>query len=123
MTTEEARLFFQKDKFATETTGIVIENVLENYSKCSLKICEKHMNAANSVMGGAIFTLADFSFAVASNTKDSLTVTASSTINYLGPAKGDSLISECTLIKDGKRVCYYEINICDNLGNKIALIT
>lgn len=33
MTTEEARLFFQKDKFATETTGIVIENVLENYSK------------------------------------------------------------------------------------------
>lgn len=123
MTKEEAEQFFKDDKFATETTGIKIEEVLENYSRCSLKIEKKHMNAANSVMGGAIFTLADFSFAVASNTKDTLTVTASSTINYLGSPKGDTLISECTLIKDGKRICFYEITIKDNVNTKVAYIT
>lgn len=58
---------FKKDRFATEATGITIEAVDENYAKCQLIVEEKHMNAAGSVMGGALFTLADFTFAVAAN--------------------------------------------------------
>ena len=45
--------------------NVEIEEVDDGYAKCSLEIQPHHLNAANTVMGGAIFTLADFAFAVA----------------------------------------------------------
>ena len=64
---EKAKEFFIKDRYAMITTGIEIEEVEEKYAKCSLKINENHTNATGHVMGGAIFTLADFTFAVSIN--------------------------------------------------------
>lgn len=119
---EKAREFFIKDRFAMPTTGIEIEDVEDYYAKCSLKIEEKHLNAAGKVMGGAVFTLADFTFAVASNHNGEPTVTTTSQITYLSAAKGEKLISESKLIKNGKTTCTYEINITDNLGTPVALV-
>lgn len=120
---EEAREFFIKDRYAMVTTGIEIEEVGEHYAKCSLKLDERHKNATGQVMGGAMFTLADFVFAVATNFKQPVTVTAVSQISYLGIAKGDTLYGESKLLKDGKRTCFYEINITDNLGNAVAVVS
>ena len=121
---EKARDFFKDDVFATDTTGIVIEEVGDRYAKCSLKLNSSHMNAANQVMGGAIFTLADFTFAVAANhSRERLTVTTVSQISYLSTAKGDVLYGESKMIKDGKRSCFYEISITDNTGNLVALVS
>lgn len=120
---EEAREFFIKDRYAMVTTGIEIEEVGEHYAKCSLKLDERHMNATGHAMGGAIYTLADFVFAVATNFKQPITVTAVSQISYLGAAKGDTLYGESKLLKDGKRTCFYEINITDNLGNAVAVVS
>lgn len=120
---EEAKEFFADDVFATKTTGIEIEEVGECYAKCSMKIDKRHINAAGSVMGGAIFTLADFVFAVASNFRRPLTVTATSQISYLGPARGNILYGESKLLRDGKRMCFYEISITDNLGNSVATVS
>ena len=111
---ERAREFFKKDVYATETTGIVIEEVKGNYYvRCSLKITEKHKNAGGRVMGGAIYTMADFIFAVAANFDKPLTVTAVSQISYIGAAKSYVLIGESKLFKDGRRSCFYEITIND----------
>lgn len=120
---EEAREFFIKDRYAMVTTGIEIEEVGEHYAKCSLKLDERHKNATGQVMGGAMFTLADFVFAVATNFKQPVTVTAVSQISYLGIAKGDTLYGESKLLKDGRRTCFYEINITDNLGNLVAVVS
>ncbi|MCQ2082327.1 MAG: PaaI family thioesterase [Lachnospiraceae bacterium] len=112
--------FFKDDIFATETTGIDIVEVGEGYAKCSMALSKKHFNAANGIMGGAIYTLADFSFAVATNASDVRTVTSSGHIQYLSGVKGDTLISEARMLKDGKRVCFYEIIIKDNTGVLVA---
>lgn len=121
---EEARNFFEKDIYATQTTGIEIDAVGKNYAKCSFKIEDKHRNAVGQVMGGAIYTLADFVFAVATNFEEKTpTVTTVSQISYLGIAKGDVLVGESRLVKDGKRVCFYEILISDDLGNRVAIVS
>ncbi len=120
---EEAREFFSKDIYAVETTGIVIEDCAENYAKCSLKVNESHTNATGHIMGGAIFTLADFTFAVASNFGGTPTVTTMSNISYLSSPKGDILYSEAKLVKNGKRICFFNIEITDNLGNMIATVS
>lgn len=120
---EKAREFFSNDKYATVQTGIEILEIDKGYAKCTLKINENHKNALGNVMGGVAFTLADFVFAVATNFEAPFpTVTASSHISYLGAPKGDTLIGESKLIKDGQRVCVYQISINDNLGNAVALV-
>ena len=120
---EKAREFFRKDIFASETTGIEIEEVGLHYAKCVLNIGDKHKNAYGGVMGGAIFTLADYTFAVSSNFNAPQTVSVSSNISFTGMAKGKKLIAESALIKDGRSTCLYSIEIKDELGTKVAFVT
>ncbi|MCQ2541731.1 MAG: PaaI family thioesterase [Lachnospiraceae bacterium] len=120
---EKAREFFAGDIFATSTSGIVIDEVGDRYAKCSMKIDDRHVNARGTVMGGAIYTLADFTFAVAANHQNPGTVSVVGQISYMGVAKGDTLIGESHLIKDGRSNCFYNIDITDNLGNKVAAVS
>ena len=119
---EEARAFFAADRYATEATGCVIEAVGEQYARCSLVLEPKHRNAVGQVMGGVAYTLADFAMAVASNFHQPLTVTLSSSIQYLGAVKGTTLFAETRLVKDGKRNCVYEVHVTDDLGTPVALV-
>lgn len=91
---ERAREMFSEDRYATECTGIVIEDVTPGYAKCQLKIEPRHCNALAKPMGGVIFTLADFAFAIAANFDKEVTVSQSAQINYLAVAKGSTLIAE-----------------------------
>lgn len=116
----KAREFFENDIFATKTCGIIIEETGDNYAKCSMKIEKKHKNAMDRVMGGAIFALADFAFAVASNTDDVFTVSTVNNISFVSAAKSDVLIGEAKLVKDGRTVCFYNIEVRDDLGNLVA---
>ena len=116
--------YFSHDLFATETSGIVIEDARPNYAKCSLKVERRHLNANNTVMGGALFTLADFTFAIASNTGDYSTVSLSSSITYFSPAgEGTTLYAESECIKSGRSTCTFVIHITDDKGKKIAMVT
>ena len=120
---EQAREIFKKDRFAMVTTGIEIVEVDKGYAKCSLTIDDRHVNATGHVMGGAIFTLADFVFAVATNFKQKTTVTTVSQISYLGTPKGNILYGESKMLKDGRRNCFYEIIIRDNSDNMVAVVS
>ena len=119
---EEARAFFRGDVFATEA-GCVIDEVAENFARCSLTLTPRHRNAVGQVMGGVSFTLADFAFAVAAYFHQSLTVSVTSTISHLGTVKGTRLIARTRLVKDGRRNCFYEVDVADDLGNPVALVS
>lgn len=120
---EQAREFFGEDYYATKVTGIEIEEVGDHYARCSLELTRNHKNAYGGVMGGAIFTLADYTFAVASNFRQPQTVSVTSQINFIGRAKGSRLIAESRLIKDGRTTCLYGIDVTDELGTKVAFVT
>ena len=121
---EEARQYFARDRYASEITGVVIEEVGPHYAKCSLKIDERHLNALDFLMGGVVYTMADLTFAVAANFHaERTTVTNVAQVSYLNPLSGDTIYSESRLVKDGKRVCFYEIRIWDNNGRDLALVT
>ena len=119
---EEIRNIFKDDRFALEN-GMIIDDAGENYAKCSLEIEDRHKNAMGAVMGGAIFTLADFAFGVAANNKGFGTVSINSSIAFLGAAKGERLIAEARCIKNGRTTCYYTVSVTDDRGTKVAEIT
>ena len=122
MTLDEVRERFSHDRFAT-VNGAVIDAVGEGYAKCSMALNETHRNALGAVMGGAIFTLADFAFAVASNWNKNPQVSLDASISFLGKAKGDRLVAEAHKIREGRSTCYYEVMVCDELGNQVAHMT
>lgn len=120
---EKVKEIFIKDRFAMATTGIEIVAVGKKYAKCKLEIEEKHVNATGHVMGGAIYTLADFVFAIATNYNQPVTVTTVSQISYLGTPKGKVLFGESRMLKDGRRNCFYEIMITDDVGTLVACVS
>ena len=86
-TLEEAREYFSCDKFATEN-GMTLDEIDEAHAVTSMTLGERHKNAFGGVMGGAIFTLADFAFAALTNDRERLTVAQQVSVNYLAAPKG-----------------------------------
>lgn len=122
MTLDEVRGRFSHDRFAT-VNGAVIDEIGEGYAKCTMVLNDTHRNALGAVMGGAIFTLADFAFAVASNWNKNPQVSLGASISFLGRAKGERLTAEARKVKEGRKTCYYEIMVTDELGNQVAHMT
>ncbi|MCR5398266.1 MAG: PaaI family thioesterase [Lachnospiraceae bacterium] len=121
---EEAREMFAKDLYATKLSGITVEEVGENYAKCAMKLTDDHKNAYGGIMGGAIYTLADLAFAVASNfDKPASTVSLVGQATFLSMTRGSILYAETDLIKDGRTNCFYNVRIYDDLGKDIAAVT
>ena len=121
-TIDEARAYFEGDRFAVEN-GMVIDAIGEGTSTCSMDILPRHRNANGGVMGGAIFTLADFAFAAACNNVHRPTVGLQISINYLSAAKGARLIAAARCVKDGRTTCVYAIDVTDDLGRDVARFT
>ena len=118
-TVESAREFFYKDKFAVNM-GITLDELTEDKAVCSLKLTDEHKNAYGGVMGGAIFTLCDFAFAVLSNQIHKVTVAQQVSINYLSSVKGDILIAEAHCRKNGRTSSVVIVNASDDTGRDIA---
>jgi acyl-CoA thioesterase len=119
---EEAREYFSHDRFATENS-IQIDELSNEKSVCSLSVEERHKNAFGGVMGGAIFTLADFAFATLTNDREHITVAQQSNINFLSPVKGDKLTAQATYRKNGRSSCVVTVDVTDSTGRDIALVT
>lgn len=119
----EIKEFFGNDVYASKTTGIEIVDAEPGYAKCRLVIDERHKNAVGQVMGGVFFVMADFAFAIAANYKQQPTVTQSSQIVYLSPAKSNVLYAETEKIRSGRKTCFYKISITDDTGELCAYVT
>lgn len=121
-TLEQAQDYFKNDRFATEN-GAVIEEVADTYAVCSLCLTEHHRNAMGNVMGGVLFMLGDFAFAVASNFGKRHTVSTTSQITFLRAAQGDKLTARAEAVREGRSTVYYEISITDSTGTLAARMT
>ena len=116
---DAAREYFACDRFATDN-GITLDELDGNHAVTSLTIGERHKNAFGGVMGGAIFTLADFAFAALTNSREHVTVAQQVSINYLSAAKGERLIATARYRKDGRSSCVVNVDVTDDTGRDVA---
>jgi len=118
---DELNEFFKNDIFATKLLNAKILEANNDYAKCFFEITADHKNAKGVVMGGAIFSLADFTFAVATNQHEEYyTVSTTSNVNFIRPAFNGKLTAEAIKIKDGKTICFYDVNVYDDKNTLIA---
>ena len=119
MNTNEARSLASRDLFA-ELVGIEIVEARPGYCKASLQVEDKHLNAANVVQGGAIFTLADLAFAIASNSRGHLALAINVNISFLNVVTTGTLFATATEVDEPKRLGAYDVIITDNSDKIIA---
>ncbi len=121
----ELKEFFAKDAYATSTTGIEILSAENGCSKLQLHLDGRHKNALGFTMGAVYFTMADFAFAVATNSSplsDVSTITLSSAINMMNSAKTDLIFAEAFPQKDGRLTCFYHIDVYEIFDGKKRVI-
>ena len=123
-TLDQIRACFSGDRFATETTGCEIVSAEPGRAVCSMAVRPGLLNANSVPMGGAIFTLADFAFAVAANGHSTaVTVTQQVSVTFLAASRGKVLTAEASCIRAGRRTCLYAVDVTDELGTRVAYLT
>lgn len=128
---EQAQETFRLDRYATETTGIAIVEVGAHEAECSLTVESRHCNARGVAMGGVLYTMGDFTAAVAANSEcmripdDLCWVSLDATIHYLSAAPmGTSLVAKSHAIKHGRSTALYQTTIenLDNGNQTVAIV-
>jgi acyl-CoA thioesterase len=103
--------FFNQKDFS-KNIGIELLEVHYGYAKAKLKVTDFHLNNAGVCHGGAIFTLADFAFAVASNSFGKVSLAINTSISFMHAAReGDELVAEAKLVDESNRLGTYEVII------------
>lgn len=120
---EELEAVFRNDRFATQAAGCHIVSGERGRAVCEMELADVHRNAMGNVMGGAIFTLADFALAIACNIGEEPTVSVDSSISFLRSTKGAKLTATAVCDKPGRHLGFYTILVEDDLGKAVAKMT
>lgn len=122
-TLEEIEAVFANDRFATETAGCRVVSGEHGRAVCSMELADVHRNAMGNVMGGAIFTLADFALAICCNIGEEPTVSVDSSISFFRSTQGAALTATAVCDKPGRHLGFYTVTVEDDLGKQIAKMT
>ena len=112
--------FSENDRFARHS-GIELIEFSKGSARAKMKVAEKHLNAVGIVHGGAIFTLADYVFAVASNSHGTVAVSINAHISNLKAVKSGVLYAEARELSLGKKLGHYEVLVTDDTGDLVAI--
>jgi acyl-CoA thioesterase len=112
--------FFSWDRLA-KTLGIVTLSLGEGRAEASMTVADLHLNGLNTVHGGALFSLADYAFALACNSRKLVTVALTATISFtkaVGP--GSVLRAIAEEVSTSSRTGVYSVRIVDGTGEIVA---
>ena len=101
--------------------GIRLLDVQEGYAKTQMVFTPDMENMFGMAHGGAVFSLIDAAFEVASNSHGTMAVALNMNINYLAsPDKGAALTAEATETNKTKKTAAYDIRATDDSGKLLA---
>jgi len=118
---DKIRKFFENDRFAAYT-GIKVVDISPGRAKTKMKVEDRHLNGIGTVHGGAMFTLADFTFALAANSYGRVTVAINANISYLKAVKTGTLIAEARELSKSNRISNYTVKIKEAEGEKLVAV-
>jgi acyl-CoA thioesterase len=110
----------RNDRFANHNE-IHLVSIGKGEAIAEMSVTDKHLNGVNIIQGGALFTLADFAFAAASNSHGRIAVAANASISFFKGVSSGKLTAKATEHSSGKTLATYIVDITDEEGNKIAL--
>jgi len=117
---EKIRKFFENDRFA-DLSNIEVVSIAPGKASAQMEVQEMHLNGVGTVHGGALFTLADFTFALAANSHGTVTVAINANISYLKAVSKGLLTAEARELSGGGRIASYTVDIYDESRDLVAV--
>lgn len=117
---EEVMAFFKDDRYAVGTLDPELVEAAPGHAVVRMRIEDRHRNAMDRVMGGALFTLADFAIGIAENVGQPPTTSLVGTVEFLGNARGDELVATCEVDHMGRSTCAATCDVRDAQGRLVA---
>jgi len=115
----ELKRIFKTDRYAG-LANIELLTAGPGHATAKMTLHPHHLNALKTVQGGAIFTLADFTFAVACNSHGTLAVALNVSITFMKAATTGTLWAEAREISKNFKVGTYAVEVKDDQGDLIA---
>ncbi|NLI92305.1 MAG: hotdog fold thioesterase [Peptococcaceae bacterium] len=110
----------KKDIFAKHI-GIEIIEAGEGKAVGRLKTSGDHLNGLGIVHGGVIFSLADTTFAAASNSREGIAVAANVSISYCKAAQQGTLVARAEEVSLSRKLATYLVKVFDEEDSLVAL--
>ena len=115
----ELKRLFKTDRYA-ELSNIELLTAGPGRATAKMTLHPHHLNALGTVQGGAIFTLADFTFAVACNSHGTMAVALDVSIVFMKAATTGTLRAEAKEISKNFKVGLYLVEVKDDAGDLVA---
>jgi len=117
---EKTLEFFRRNDLFAKHCGIELIDGRPGWARAKMEIQPFHLNGAKTVHGGAIFTLADFTFAVASNSHGQLALAINTSTSFVKAAYDGILYAEAKELSLNRKLGTYEVRISDQNDRLIA---
>ncbi|MBN2508246.1 MAG: PaaI family thioesterase [Verrucomicrobia bacterium] len=111
---------FQRDQYARHS-GIELESVEPGKARARMSVLPCHLNGVGTVQGGALFTLADFAFAAASNSHGTIAVAINVSITFMKAVSSGTLTAAAEEVAINPRLGAYTVRITDESGALVAI--
>src|SRR6516164_5823181 len=116
-----AAALYERDR-ASQALGMRLAAVRPGWARVVMRVRADMVNGHGVCHGGMVFALADSAFAFACNSYNESTVAAAASIDFLaGAREGDELTAEAGELWRTRRNGIYEISVCNQRGERIAL--
>lgn len=113
--------YFKNDRFA-DHVGIELIDVSKGWAKAKMEIKDHHLNGVNIAHGGAVFSLADLAFAVASNSHGTVALSINVSISYFkASVVGETLYAQAKEVSRNPKLATYEVRVTDEANDIIAI--
>lgn len=111
----------EKDALAKHL-GIGLLEMKAGYAKTTMEVKPELLNGVGLTHGGAIFTLADFAFAAASNAHGPVAVALNVNINFLKATTEGAILTAIAKEENlTRKTGLYRLEVTDDSGQLIAL--
>ncbi len=111
----------QQDEFS-KWLGIKILRISEGESTIQMTVRPEMLSGLGIVHGGIAFSLADTAFALACNSRNTLSVALDTSINFLKPVNvGDVLTATAKELHNGKSTGLYSVTVTNQFGHVAAV--
>jgi acyl-CoA thioesterase len=110
----------RRDRWAAVAGARLVE-AREGYARVRMRLRPDHLNGVGVVQGGAVFTLADFAFAVCSNSHGTVAVALDVSITFARAARTGVLVAEATEESVSRRVSVCNVRVTGAKGELVAL--
>jgi acyl-CoA thioesterase len=109
----------ENDQFAKHN-GIEMLEADVGYAHVKMDIQPYHLNGVGIVHGGAIFTLADFAFAIAANSREQVAVAINISIAFIKAIKEGTVYAKARELSVNPKLGVYQVDVFDESRELLA---